>query len=261
VAPRPGVLHSLAQSSGIEPPPPPNAHLVRLDASGYLRLTSGDFVAIADVGPVGPDYIPGHAHADTLSYELSWRGRRVLSNSGTSTYVAGPQRERERATAAHNTVAIDDADSSEVWHAFRVARRARPVGLESSERDGCVIAACSHNGYARLPGRPAHRREWRLGADRLEVRDELTGGGEHRATGYLHVHPGIDVFRTGERSFDLSVPAAGRLALRVEDPTNVELREGFFAAEFGRVIERPVIAWHRSGSLPLTATVSLAPAS
>ena len=72
-------------------------------------------VAMLDVGPIGPDYLPGHAHADTLSFELSLHGRRVLVNSGTSVYGIGAERLRQRGTAAHNTLTVDGADSSEVW--------------------------------------------------------------------------------------------------------------------------------------------------
>jgi uncharacterized heparinase superfamily protein len=183
----------------------------------------------------------------------------VLSNSGTSCYGTGPQRERERGTAAHNTVTVDDADSSEVWHGFRVARRARPVGLEAGERDGHLVVACAHDGYTRLPGRPVHRRAWRLGPEGLRIHDEITGDGEHRATGYLHVQPGIETTRSGERSFDLTVPDAGHLRLTVEAPATLELREGFVGLEFGKLIPRPVIAWHLAGPLPLAARVTLAP--
>ena len=85
-------------------------------------------MALLDVAPVGPDYLPGHAHADTLSFELSLFGQRVLVNSGTSQYEAGPERSRQRGTAAHNTVIVDGHDSSEVWAGFRVARRASSRG-------------------------------------------------------------------------------------------------------------------------------------
>ena len=40
--------------------------------------------AIFDVAPLGPDYLPGHGHADTLSFELSLFGHRFITNSGTS---------------------------------------------------------------------------------------------------------------------------------------------------------------------------------
>ena len=259
IAAGPKLLRSLARTLGVEAAPSAATGLTRLEPSGYLRLAAGEFVMLADVGPIGPDYIPGHAHADTLSFELSWRGRRVLGNSGTSCYGTGPQRERERATAAHNTVSVDDEDSSEVWHGFRVARRARPLGLETVERDGGLHAACGHDGYTRLPGRPLHRREWLLQPAGLSVRDEVTGAGEHRAAGFLHVQPGIAVSRGGERSFDLDVPDAGRLRIAIEPSAAVTLEEGFWAPEFGKLLPRPVIAWRLAGPLPLAAVTTITP--
>src|SRR5690606_9343789 len=101
-----------------------------LHATGYVRAECGPAVLIMDVGEIGPDYLPGHAHADTLSFELSLHGRRVFVNGGTSTYEANAERLRQRGTAAHNTVVVDGQDSSEVWSAFRVARRARPWGAD-----------------------------------------------------------------------------------------------------------------------------------
>jgi uncharacterized heparinase superfamily protein len=67
----------------------------------------GPAVALLDVAPIGPDYLPGHAPADTLSFELSVFGQRLLVNSGTSCYGASLERLRQRATAAHNTVVVD----------------------------------------------------------------------------------------------------------------------------------------------------------
>jgi hypothetical protein len=134
------------------------------------------------------------------------------------------------------------------------------MGLEAAERDGHLVLACAHDGYTRLPGRPVHHRAWRLGPEGLRVHDEITGDGGHRATGRLHVQPGIAISRSGERSFDLNVPEAGHLRLTVEAPATVELREGFFGPEFGKLVPRPVIAWHLSGPLPLAAVTTLVPA-
>jgi len=159
-------------------------------ASGYIRVQRGAMVALLDVAPVGPDYLPGHAHADTLSFELSLFGRRVLVNSGTSRYGMGPERLRQRGTAAHNTVSIDGQDSSEVWGGFRAARRAKPFGLQIREDVNGVHVVCSHDGYARLPGRPIHRREWRLSDHAVEIVDTLDGKfGE--AVGRLFFSPAL----------------------------------------------------------------------
>ena len=45
--------------------------LHHLQQSGYIRAQQGKAVLIADVARIGPDYQPGHAHADTLSFEFS----------------------------------------------------------------------------------------------------------------------------------------------------------------------------------------------
>ena len=127
-----------------------------LSDSGYFRLNLQNAVVIGDVAQIGPDYIPGHAHADTLSFELSVFGHRFMVNSGTSVYGSDLERLRQRGTAAHNTVTIDGEDSSEVWGGFRVARRARPIDLEINANDKFI--GCAHDGYSRLPGKPTHRR-------------------------------------------------------------------------------------------------------
>ncbi|MDP2135836.1 MAG: alginate lyase family protein [Sulfuritalea sp.] len=164
--------------------------------SGYLRVQRGDAVLIADVGEIGPDYLPGHAHADTLSFELSVFGQRVVVNSGTSEYGLGAERLRQRGTAAHSTVQIDGADSSEVWSGFRVARRARPVGFAASEHADAVEVSCAHDGYRRLPGRPLHRRRWRMTAQGLRVTDAIEGGFRDAVARY-YLHPAVTVSAAG----------------------------------------------------------------
>src|SRR5207237_10587114 len=97
------------------------------------RIARGDAVVIIDAGSVGPSYQPGHAHAGTLSFELSLRGARVIVNSGTSTYEAGVMREFQRSTAAHNTVSYRSQCSSETGASVRVGRRASVREIELSE--------------------------------------------------------------------------------------------------------------------------------
>jgi uncharacterized heparinase superfamily protein len=156
-----------------------------LPVSGYARLTVGPAVLLADVAPVGPDYLPGHAHADSLSFELSVHGRRMLVNGGTSTYQNDAERLRQRSTAAHNTVVVDGHDSSEVWSAFRVARRARVHDIFCGQEGGKLSLSAWHDGYRRLPGKVAHHREWCLHAEGLEVVDVLEGGFQEAEAYYL----------------------------------------------------------------------------
>ena len=128
--------------------------------TGYFGYRHGGDSLIVDCGPVGPDYQPGHAHCDTLSYELHVGGVPIVVDSGTFDYEPGQFRHYLRSTAAHNTVRIDGQEQSEIWGQFRVARRARPVEAHLSDwAGGRLVFSGEHDGYRRLPGKPRHRRE------------------------------------------------------------------------------------------------------
>lgn len=217
IAPSPVVLEDYAMQLGFPPPAPKSLDGVTLlEDSGYARLESADAVVIVDVGPVGPEYLPAHAHADTLSCECSLRGQRVLVNSGTSEYGDGPERHRQRGTSAHNTVVIDGIDSSEVWSGFRVGRRARPMEVRQA-RAGVIGIEAAHDGYRHLPGSPVHRRRWELDHEGLSIEDTLTGA-PRTAEARWHVHPDVAVGAVSQdgKSVSLQLPNGRLVTLRVE---------------------------------------------
>jgi uncharacterized heparinase superfamily protein len=242
IAPPPAEVHEYAIRLGHPALDPPSDGIVSLEPSGYVRMQLGDAVAIADVGPVGPDYLPGHAHADTLSFELSLRGERLLVNSGTSEYGVGAERLRQRGSGAHNTVTIDGQDSSEVWSGFRVARRARPFMSSSSGSADGLRVECSHDGYRRLPGSPVHRRAWKLSRGSLEVLDEV---GPPAGRGCLHVHlaPGVRCSASGDMTRDGRMIA--RLAL---DGASGSWGPSTWHPEFGRVVSNESLSARIAGT-------------
>ena len=161
--------------------------------SGYVRLENRGAVLIADVGKIGPDYLPGHAHADTLSFELSVQGQRIFVNSGISCYGNSQERLAQRGTESHNTMSLDHKNSSQVWSGFRVAKRAYPLGLEvEAMSDKSFRIRCGHDGYTRLAGKPVHWREWLLTQAVLEIKDCVTGGGVRGRASY-YLYPGATV--------------------------------------------------------------------
>jgi uncharacterized heparinase superfamily protein len=191
IAPPLAALRAYAQALGLALPALPAEGVRHLAATGYVRLQRGPALLLADVAPVGPDYLPGHAHADTLSFELSLHGRRVLVNGGTSTYENDNERLRQRGTAAHNTVVVDGQDSSEVWAAFRVARRARVHAVQVDDNAPGLALSARHDGYCRLSGRVWHHRRWQLTAQALVVEDMLDGAFEMAEAHYLFA-PGAE---------------------------------------------------------------------
>lgn len=184
VAPDNDCLHAYAARLGISVAPlaPGLTYLVD---SGFARMARGSIVVLCDVGRIGPDYLPGHAHADTLSFELSLGTERVIVNSGTSEYGTSTERLRQRGTSAHSTVQVGNEDSSEVWSGFRVAQRARVYAIQANETCEALILAARHDGYTRLPRGPNHSRSWQLTDTTLRVVDRLEPAAKGVARYYL----------------------------------------------------------------------------
>jgi uncharacterized heparinase superfamily protein len=164
--------------------------------SGIAVLRKGSLFVLADVGDPCPDELPAHAHADTLSFLLYDGGAPVVTEVGTSTYTPGVRRRTERSTAGHSTVEVDGEDSTEVWGAFRAARRARVAAVTRRADGDAVVLRAQHNGYSWRAGSPVHRRTWRLSVQRLVVRDEIKGSGRHTAVVRVVLAPGLDADRT-----------------------------------------------------------------
>ena len=197
---------------------------------GLYVITRGGWRCLVDAGPIGPDYQPGHAHCDTLSYELTFDGKFIAVNAGTFAYV-GEARTLYRSTRSHNTLELDGAEQHEIWSSFRVARRGYPREVRVWEDGDGIRFAGEHTGYRRLPGRPVHRRELRLTASGLAVVDRVVSGRDHVARSYLHLHPGVRLEEWDSRSAVLSLD--GRL-FRVEVEWGVLSVEDYaFSREFG----------------------------
>ncbi len=217
--------------------------LISLKDSGYVRLVHGPAVALLDVAPIGPDHLPGHGHADTLSFELSLGGQRVLVNSGTSCYGTSAERLRQRGTAAHNTVVLNGLNSSDVWKGFRVARRAYPFGLvitHSADATNTEVQ-CAHNGYSHLIGKPIHHRTWRMNAHGLTVIDRIEGrhqGAEAR----FHFHPAISVqISPGQAEGTASLPDGRVITWKLENG-RAYLEDSTWHPRFGSIQRNACLA-------------------
>ena len=235
IAPNLSQLAGYAQSLGFGLNNRRKKKIKVLKESGYISLRNDIALLILDCGLVGPDYQPAHVHADTLSFELSVGSKRVIVNSGTSLYEEGEKRTKQRGTAAHNTVSIDGKNSSEVWGAFRVGRRACPFDLEILEREKFTQVNCSHDGYRHIKDKPTHNRQWIFEENRLIVKDEVSRlFGKERAEAMFFIHPDAKVTSQDQDGM--------RGVLRFEDQMEViwsvrkgklRIEETFWYPEFG----------------------------
>ena len=219
-----------------------------LPETGYYgaREASGHYL-VCDAAPIGPEYLPGHAHGDLFSFELSLAGRRVVVDAGVFGYEADERRRFARSTRAHNTVEIDGEDQCEFWAAFRVARRGRPRDVRFSERRGGFSLEAWHDGYARLPGAPRHARSFAWHADGvLLVRDRVDAGRSVRACSRLHLHPECRIAAREGNALRIDSPG-GAFQVRFAGPGALRVEPSRTFPGFGRELANEALAFEAAG--------------
>jgi uncharacterized heparinase superfamily protein len=239
---------------------PPSSPLRLLPDTGVARISAGRWHVLADVGPPCPRELPAHAHADTLSCVAYVDGEPLLVDTGTSTYAAGPVRDHERSTAAHNTVEIDHHDSTEVWGAFRAGRRARVTALSARAGADGVMVEAAHDGYRSLPGAPAHRRRWTVCADELHVVDEVTGKGRHRVTVRWHLAPGTGLRLASGGAVISTRTREIRVTVSASCPSTLTAATAPVASGFAATRPAPVLVCELHSELPTRISTSWRPA-
>jgi len=202
--------------------------------SGFVVYKDEKSHLIADFGKIGPDYLPGHAHADTLSFELAINGERIVVNSGTSVYGSSDDRLLQRGTGAHSTIQIDMENSSEVWSGFRVARRAVPFNIQvnsSTESKNEISFQSSHNGYLRLKKKAIHTRKFNLSNDTWSIEDEISGY-SNTVVSRFYLHPEIEV-RKNAIGITFSKNHIDLIEFKYDRKLDLQLIDTFFHDQFG----------------------------
>jgi uncharacterized heparinase superfamily protein len=252
-----GAASAAIPLSKIAPEGAPTGGGIYLPDTGYYGYRHNGDSLIVDCGPVGPDYQPGHAHCDTLSYELCVAGQRVVVDAGTHSYGLDERRHQARQTRSHNTVELDGVEQSEIWGAFRVGRRARPLQATlSALQNGRLLFSGSHDGYRYLPGQPRHERRIVMAPDPgcWEIHDLITGNNasRHKALSCIHLDPLFSVRQEKQGVFVLLQAEAGlALRLTVTCGSAAIVKSGYHFPEFGLCQENNVICVERSGVLPI----------
>lgn len=238
--------------------------VVAFPAAGYAVLRGGDGgYLLFDAGPMGPERIPGHGHADALSFELHSARRPLIVDPGVFTYRAGEERDRFRGMAAHSTVTVDGADPCTFWGPFRVAwpYRARLLSTSTDHVEG------EHEGYRRLARPLVHRR--RITARRpgsWEIDDRFDGGGDHRFAFTLQLAAGADVTAGGGTDGGALArwPDGSRLAVRVAEAApgaRLQVEEGWVSPDWNRKQAAPrlVLAWTAPAPCRCRVVLEVAP--
>lgn len=179
---------------------------------GYQRVTAGKAVLLLDAAPPPLARHARHGCASTLAFEFSHGPHRIVINCGGAALAGGqvPVRIEQglRATAAHSTLVLGDANSTAVLINGKLGQ-----GVGEVEVDRRVLAAdpgpaatrleASHDGYASRFGL-IHRRILMLRDDGTELRGEdllvpAKGKAKRGKVPYavrFHLGPGVEVTPT-----------------------------------------------------------------
>ncbi len=191
-----------------------------LPDTGFYRLQAGRTVLIADAGAPPPAGLDRHAHAGTLSFELSVGRDRLIVNCGAaplgsqasakSQPGANVWTDAARATAAHSTLVVADTSSSEL-KPVGLGRRPGHVTAERQEANGAHWLEASHDGYKKGFG-AIHRRRLYLAESGEDIRGEdviEASAGQPYAIRF-HLHPAVtaNVQQDGEAVL-LRLPSGG----------------------------------------------------
>ena len=197
----------------------------KLSDSGYRKIKHERYEMIIDIGNIGPDYIPGHAHSDTFNFELYIEGKQFIVDTGLSTYETSERRTLERSTASHNTVELEGLDQSEVWGGFRVANRAYVIDIEESDD----FIRATHDGYQKRLD-TSHQREFLFEDKKIKIIDTIMSQKEYNAIARLHFYPGVEpiIIEGGVQIDDIKIKSKG---------SKFKIKEYNYAPEFNKQIK------------------------
>ena len=200
---------------------------------GYRKFLQKDLEVIMDIGNIMASYQPGHSHADTFNYELRVHEKPVIIDTGISTYNKNERRQYERGTAAHNTVTVEQKNSSRVWGGFRMGRRAKVNVIKD---ESSVIIAC-HNGF----GHDAiHQRQFSQSPGAFCIEDQIVGK-ETEAISYLHLAPGLTATILSETE---GIVTIGDIRLEIEGHSRIEVQKEYISTEYNSLRESEMLLLH-----------------
>ena len=203
---------------------------IKMKECGYRRYSNAEMEVIIDAGGITASYQPGHSHADTFNYEMRIGGKPFIIDTGISTYDKTPRRQLERSTKAHNTVTIDNRDSSEVWGGFRVGKRAKVTIIDESETG----IKASHDGFGKSA---IHTRCFRLENGQYSISDNVEG--HHDCKNYLHFAPGTEII-----SADKGCITTNTAKINIEGAETIEITDGKISTEYNRFLPVKIAIMH-----------------
>ena len=223
----------------------------KLDASEFSILKNRDIYCLCNTGSIKPSYMPGHSHAETFSFETSFKKNRLIVNSGISMYGNSRKRVLQRSTKFHSTLEIDMKNSSEVWSGFRMSKRANVKNRIYKKYLGEEFFCAEHNGYINLKGKPIHIRMWSLKVNNLEIIDFIKGSNKHHLSLRFYLHPNCQIIDKDNKSLVININKKNiRVLMQWELAFKLKIENSKYNIGFNKYIDNICISLYSFQELP-----------
>lgn len=169
--------------------------------TGYFKLHNKYCTILFDGGKMGPSYMLGHAHCDTLSFELSIEEIPVFVNAGTFQYQC-LERGYFRSVRAHNTIQCGSMEQAECWGEHRVGRRIEKVYGCLKDKNRCEGSYVGYHGEV-------VKREITVSEKTVLLKDTIENTNEKTIHSFFHIHPACNVELCGD-CIQISIPHSNK---------------------------------------------------
>ncbi|HGY56899.1 MAG TPA: alginate lyase family protein [Caldithrix abyssi] len=214
--------------------------IAALKESGYFVVRENELYLVIDGGPLGVIYQPGHAHCDFLSYELSYKSRRFIVDSGIGEYLPTELRLKARSIYSHNTLVINQMEQAEIWHAFRMGKRIIPQNVQFASSPFIKFEGAYENFMNKESGYYHKRSILFQNTKEINIQDYFSPAEYRQAEDLIHLHPQCRA-KIQNGAVIVERDNAVLNILFNSEEIQAELRPWFYAPEFGIIQQNQMI--------------------
>lgn len=133
--------------------------IVNLNATGWTIFSLGNkWELIFKCGTPCPSHLAAHVHSDQLTFEFLKNGKKIVCETGTTTYEKGKARNFERSIKSHNTIQlglkkrkeINWIEPVDVWDVFKAGRKCNPLKKDFGIDKNWKWVQGSHDGFSQI---------------------------------------------------------------------------------------------------------------
>jgi len=227
-APRLSEIQQYAQTLGFEIQKP-TANLAHYPYAGYYTFIRPEFTLWIDAGNLGPEYLTGHAHNDSLSFILYVNSSVLFGDTGACSYQDQDLRNRARTVQSHNTVMIENIEPSEFWGSFRHARKIKLISRDVN--DNRLRAAVTYR-------KRKHERSWEITGNTIIISDTING---NYGNAFFHLAPGHTI-SLNNRKTKAVINRGSRTVAEVISDNKFRVGESICCHNINDIKKRPMLS-------------------